>query len=190
MSQSEVNNRYNNTNIDTMQMVYGRGYLSAGGDDEVGRIFQGIDLSDKHILDLGCGLGGASLAMVESLNAEHVTGFDIDENLLTEAQQLIDENSVQSRVSFCHGTPGPLSFSDSEFDLVYMTAVSCHIEDLPPFFEEISRVLKSGGCVVGSEWYRRADNKAYADWDNLLRERGLNFYFKYPDEYTASLQEA
>ena len=48
-------NRYDSRNVDNMEMLYGRGFLSGGGADEVALIFDGIDLSEADVLDLGCG---------------------------------------------------------------------------------------------------------------------------------------
>ena len=56
-------NKYDQSNIETMETVYGRGYLSAGGDEEVARVLDQFDLKGKRILDMGCGLGGASVTM-------------------------------------------------------------------------------------------------------------------------------
>ena len=43
-------NNYDKTNIATMEMIYGEGYLSAGGDEDVARILDGLDVSGKQVL--------------------------------------------------------------------------------------------------------------------------------------------
>ena len=58
-------NRYDPRNIETMELVYGTGYMSAGGDAEVARIVSGIKICDQQILDVGCGLGGAAISLVK-----------------------------------------------------------------------------------------------------------------------------
>jgi SAM-dependent methyltransferase len=97
---------------------------------------------------------------------------------------------LQDRISLTHFEPGPLPLPDAAFDLVFVTAVSCHIEDLAPFFAEINRVIRPGGCLVGGEWFKHCDNQAYRRWDDLLRERGLNFYFVSRDEFETALLES
>jgi len=97
--------------------------------------------------------------------------------VLERADLLIKENDLSDRIRLVKGSPGPLPFEDEEFDLVYVTAVSCHIQDLAGFFGEINRVLKPEGWLAGLEWLIREDNQAFRNWDDLLRERGLNFYF-------------
>ena len=38
-------------------------------------------------------------------------------------------------------------------------------------------MVRPGGYVVGGEWFIQQDNEAYRRWDEVLRRRGLNFYF-------------
>ncbi len=170
-----------------MELVYGTGYLSAGGDQEVGKILQGISLEGKRILDLGCGLGGATVTLARDLGATDVVGFDIDPGVLGRAAELIQLNDLDGQIELVPGSPGPLPFSDHSFDLVYVTAVSCHMQDLVGFFRDINRILVSEGWITGSEWMIRQHNQGYRNWDKLLRDRGLNFYFVDPADFAAAL---
>jgi phosphoethanolamine N-methyltransferase len=177
MPDSETENRYDQSNIDSLEIVYGNGYLSAGGDTEVAKNLHGVDLAGKQVLDLGCGLGGASVSMVRDLGATDIVAFDIDETVLARADLLVKDNNVDDRVKLVKGVPGPLEFASETFDLAYVTAVACHMSDLIGFFDEIARVLKPGGWLTGSDWMLREKNEAFHVWDNLLRDHGLNFYF-------------
>ena len=40
-------NQYTRRNIETMEMLYGTGYLSMGGDDEVANIVAQVDVAGK-----------------------------------------------------------------------------------------------------------------------------------------------
>ena len=188
MPNHEPDNLYDQRNIDTMEMVYGRGYLSAGGDAEVARVLDGFELKGKRVLDLGCGLGGASVAMARDLGATSIVSFDIDEIVLTRARLLVAENKIEDIIEFRKGDPGPLQFADESFDLVYLTAVACHMSDLAAFFAEIARVLKPGGWLAGSDWMIREKNQAYHIWDQMLRNRGLNFYFVDQGAFQSALE--
>jgi phosphoethanolamine N-methyltransferase len=190
VSEDKSKNLYDKRNIDTLEMVYGRGYLSAGGDEEVARVLHGFELAGKRVLDLGCGLGGASVTMARDLGATDIVGFDIDEVVLGRARSLVEENRVDDRVQLILGNPGPLQFADESFDIVYMTAVACHMSDLAGFFREIARVLKPGGWLVGSDWMILEKNQAFHVWDKMLRDRGLNFYFADQAAFNAALESA
>ena len=183
-------NQYTRRNIETMELLYGTGYLSMGGDDEVASIVEQVDIAGKDVLDIGCGLGGALIALVRNHAAGQARGIDIDAGVLERADALVDAAGLQEQISLTRFEPGPLPLEDESFDLVFLTAVSCHIEDLVPFFAEIRRVIRPGGRLVGGEWFKRCDNAAYREWDELLRDRGLNFYFVTAEELKSALVEA
>ena len=161
-----------------------------GGDEEVANIVARVNVEDKHVLDVGCGLGGAAIALASQHKAASVRGIDIDAGVLKRAHALVKQANLQHRISLTQFEPGPLPLADAAFDLVFLTAVSCHIEDLVPFFTEIKRVIRPGGCLVGGEWFKHNDNSAYRRWDDMLRERGLNFYFVTRDEFETALLES
>ena len=190
MSGEKPKNLYDQRNIDALELVYGRGYLSAGGDKEVARVLAGFDLKGRRILDLGCGLGGASVCMARDLGASNVIGFDIVEEVLERARLLVEESHVEDRVRLILGEPGPLQFLDESFDMVYMTAVACHMNELGEFFQEVARVIRPGGWLLGSDWMLREKNQAFHVWDKLLRERGLNFYFVDQPDFKTALKFA
>ena len=183
-----MTNNYDPKNIASLELIYGKGYLSAGGDNEVSDLFHGINIQGKSVLDLGCGLGGAAVAMIQNLGANHVTGIDIDDNLLVRAEELVRLHRLESQISLMRVTPGSLPFNSSGFDLVYLTAVACHFEELDSLFAEIYRVLKPTGTLVGRDWIKIAENIQYRSWDNLLRERGLNFFFKKLSLFSGSIE--
>jgi hypothetical protein len=43
-----------------LEMIWGDGFMSPGGPDEVMRIVAGHDIAGCSVLDIGCGLGGAA----------------------------------------------------------------------------------------------------------------------------------
>lgn len=187
MSERGPENRYDDRNIVTMETVYGEGYLSAGGDAEVALILRRAPVRGKRVLDVGCGLGGAAVTLVRDHGAAHVQGVDIDAAVLARARSLVERQGVAARVSLLQTKGGPLPFDPGSFDVVYANAVSCHIRELDVFFGDIMRVLAPGGCLVGNEWFKASENHAFRVWDELLRERGLYFYFVTREAFAAAL---
>lgn len=183
-------NLYNQRNIETLETVYGVGYLSMGGDEEVGRIVSAVPIEGKDVLDLGCGMGGAVVTLARDHSAGRVRGVDIDTGLLARANELVRQAGQQDCVSLSHIEPGPLPFESDSFDVVYVTAVTCHVRNLSPFLHEIERVLRPGGYLVGGEWFKASDNAAFVQWDKMLHERGLHFYFVSREYFEESLTDS
>ena len=48
---------YGKKQIDTLEMIWGEGYLSPGGASEIDLILNDKSLKNKKILDIGCGCG-------------------------------------------------------------------------------------------------------------------------------------
>ena len=92
-------NRYDPRNIETMELVYGTGYMSAGGDAEVARIVAGIRICGQQTLDVGCGLGGAAISLVKNHHACHVDALDIDDSLIRRAGELIETANLNDRIT-------------------------------------------------------------------------------------------
>lgn len=94
------------------------------------------------VLDLGCGTGRHALRMAGA----EVTALDFSEAMLANAKQ----KPNGGRVRFVtHDLRQPLPFN-AEFDLVVCGLFLEHLSDLPPFYLELSRVLKASGRAVVS----------------------------------------
>ena len=190
MASPHKHNRYSDSNIHTMESVYGTGFLSPGGAEEVAEIVAPLGIEGAEVLDVGCGLGGASIALARNHGAAHVTGVDIEAAVLARAETLVAESGLSERVTLREVTPGPLPLDDGRFDIVYASAVTCHVEDLLPFFTEMRRVLRPGGHFTGGEWFIGPNTAAYSQWDDMLRAKGLNFYFVSWERFRGALEKA
>ncbi|HKJ51168.1 MAG TPA: hypothetical protein VKB27_06675 [Gammaproteobacteria bacterium] len=51
--------------IERLHTIWGEGFLSPGGEEEVGEIVRGLDLAGKVVLDVGFGTGGPAIALVK-----------------------------------------------------------------------------------------------------------------------------
>ena len=58
-----------------LEMIWGEGFMSPGGADEVVRVLGDHDITGCSVLDIGCGLGGAAVVLLQRGGAGSVTGF-------------------------------------------------------------------------------------------------------------------
>jgi len=136
--------------ITRLQAVWGRGFLSPGGPEEVKRIVEGLDLAGKCLLDIGFGTGGPA-AVLASLGAQ-VTGTDIEPQLLPHAEATRQASPHADRIRLILTEPGPLPFEDASFDVVFSKDSLIHVPDKVAMFREILRVLRPGGIFAASDW--------------------------------------
>jgi phosphoethanolamine N-methyltransferase len=67
---------------------------------------------------------------------------------------LANQNGAGDKLEFLQVEPGPLPFEDETFDFVFSKDAIVDLPEKPPVFRELFRVTKSGGWVVGSDWFR------------------------------------
>ncbi len=142
--------------IDRLHLVWGPGFLSPGGPEEVAEVCRGLNLDDANVLDIGCGTGGPSIALARDKGAR-VLGIDIEPQLLDRARMLADQAGVADRIEFRQVKPGPLAFDDNSFDVVFSKDALIHIPDKQALYADIRRVLKPGGALAASDWLAGED---------------------------------
>jgi SAM-dependent methyltransferase len=81
---------YDPTLIGLLELVWGDGFLSPGGPDEVARVLEGIGLEGRSVLDIGCGVGGIDVLLVERFGAGYVTGVDVEDTVLAGARARVE----------------------------------------------------------------------------------------------------
>jgi ubiquinone/menaquinone biosynthesis C-methylase UbiE len=98
-----------------------------------------------HVLDVGCGIGGASRYMAEQYGCR-VTGIDLTADFIHTAEALARRLGLDHRVSYRRASALALPFGPHTFDGATMMHVGMNIADKPRLFTEIRRVLKDGAA--------------------------------------------
>lgn len=116
--------------------------------DLAGRVLRsaGLDRAGRDVLELGCGTGRNTEWL--AANARTVTGLDFSVGMLDAARQRVRSPSVNF---VRHDVRTPWPIGDATTDLIVVTLVLEHVEDLPPVFAEAARVLRPGGTLFCAE---------------------------------------
>ena len=139
------------------------------------------DLGGKAVLDIGCGCGIQSLAMLR-MGAEHVYSVDIDPDAVRTAKHTIERfgdgsrSTVEQQNIFEMPEVGP-------FDVVYSWGTLHHTGDMWGAVRAASRFVKPGG-ILAIALYRKTrwcgfwawEKKRYVESGPIFRQTALWTY--------------
>ena len=115
-----------------------------GGRIATENLLDQLGISEQHhILDVGCGLGGAA-RFVSSKYNNRVTGIDLTQEYIDTGKVLCEWVKLENSVTLHQGNATSMPFQDESFDGGYMLHVGMNIEDKDLLFKEIFRVLRKG----------------------------------------------
>jgi SAM-dependent methyltransferase len=99
----------------------------------------------ERVLDIGCGTGAGTIFLAREFPQARVRGVDIAEEMVREAIAKVGLDP-EGRIAFKVGDAAELPYPEESFDLVAQL-------NMPPFFEEMVRVLRPGGhVIVAASW--------------------------------------
>ncbi|MHB1133877.1 MAG: class I SAM-dependent methyltransferase [Chloroflexota bacterium] len=109
-----------------------------GQERRLNLVLRHVDLSNRRILDIGCGVG----AYVEAFRrfSPFVWGVDVDEEKVVEASANLPNLSVAPAES--------LPYCANYFDVTFLHEVIEHVTDDRQAIAEACRVTAPGGCIV------------------------------------------
>ncbi|MER9025516.1 methyltransferase domain-containing protein [Mesorhizobium sp. M0815] len=186
---AEAEPEYDDTAIRFLEALWGDGYLSPGGPEEVDRVVEGLSLAGKTVLDMGCGSGGITLHLIERHRAAHLTGFDVERPVIETARKRAAARGLARRADF-QAAPGPLPFADGAFDVVFSKDALLHVANKDALFAEIFRVLKPGGVFAASNWMISHDGEPSPEMKAYVAAEGLSFAMASPARYVQAMRQA
>lgn len=127
-----------------------------------------------RVLDLGCGTGIYTRALLAALPDATVVGIDRDTRLLAEAQTNLAAEITAGRVTLVEGDVAHLPFDPQSFGLVTCRCVLMHQPEPDLVASEMFRVAEVGGIglAIEPDWGARAvypDPEAYTEFLELAR---------------------
>jgi phosphoethanolamine N-methyltransferase len=181
---------YDQLHIDFLEDIWGDGFLSPGGADEVGRVLQGVDLAGRHVLDIGSGSGACAVLMARDHGAAHVTGIDVEDPVCDAARRRAELDGVADKVTIRKVSPGPFPFPDGTFDVVFSKDSIIHIPDKAAMAADAFRVLKPGGQFAASDWLISHDDEPSDQMKDYIKAEDLDFAMSSPATYARAMEAA
>jgi phosphoethanolamine N-methyltransferase len=181
---------YDQRHIDFLTHLWGEGYLSPGGPEEVARVLEGLDLAGATVVDIGCGAGGITAALAADHGAARVIGLDVEETVCAAARAHADKRGVGDRVEIRRVRPGPMPLADGTVDLVFSKDSIVYIADKAALARDAFRVLRPGGWFAASDWLIGHDGPPSPRMAAYIAAEDLGFAMASPTTYEAALKAA
>ncbi len=108
----------------------------------------GPDVAGRDVVELGCGTGGNTVWLAQ--RARSVVGMDISRGMLERARARSEAAKIRL---IRHDVTRPLPLADGTADVVVITLVLEHVDDLRPVMAEVARVLRPDGEVGVCEYH-------------------------------------
>jgi len=102
---------------------------------------------DMHILEVGCGIGGAARRLAHEAGCR-VTGLDLSVEYIETAKRLTQLLNMPEEITFVAASALALPFGNDTFDGAWSIQMNMNIEDKPAWLKELFRVLKPGSRLV------------------------------------------
>ncbi len=143
--------------------------------------------ADDHLLDIGCGIGGASRYAAQTYKCR-VSGIDLTEEFIETGRELCRWTGLSHRVTLAQGSALALDFAAATFDKAYMLHVGMNIADKTALATEVARVLKPGALFGIYDVMRMSDEPlAYpVPWASSAE----GSFPGTPEDYRVALQAA
>jgi phosphoethanolamine N-methyltransferase len=173
MTQEPHVSEYHDSMVAFLEWIWGRNFMAPGGEGNVDKLVNGLDLAGKRVLDIGCGIGGPAFVLARKYGAE-VTGIDLEPQLIARASRRAKELGLSHRTEFSTVTLGPLEFPDRSFDVVFTSGALTQTEDKAGIVAECYRVLKPGGVLTCYDWLK-SEGELSADMRYFIQMEGLTY---------------
>jgi ubiquinone/menaquinone biosynthesis C-methylase UbiE len=159
-----------------------------GGRQATGEFLDQLRLgANDHVLDIGCGIGGAA-RFAASRYGSTVTGVDLTGEYIETGNILCSWVGLSNQVTLLHESAMDMPFEDDSFDAAYMLHVGMNIEHKTALVKEINRVLKPGGYLGIFDVMRVGDGDLDfpLPWSSMPETSAVAT----PDEYKKALATA
>jgi SAM-dependent methyltransferase len=128
--------------------------IHVGGADQTDFLAKKVGLDknkETYLLDICSALGGPARHLAEIYGIK-VVGLDITPEMINEAIKRTEGKPYADKIEYRIGSALDIPARENTFDVVWGQDAWCYIRDKSRLFEEVNRVLKSGGILGFSDW--------------------------------------
>ncbi len=177
---------YDEKALNTLAILFGRGFLHLGTEGWVDALCQESDLAGKRVLDFGSGAGGIACYIAKHYDAQ-VTGLEFSKPLIEQSLLLAKDEKLNVQVDFAHIENMPLPLPH-KYDLILSINTLSHCKDKDLLFTELGRALRSHGTLAVMDWFHKSPHYSEAT-QSFFKFTDQIFYLNTPQEYLQRLEK-
>jgi SAM-dependent methyltransferase len=113
---------------------------------------------EHHVLDVGCGIGGAARYLAAQTGCA-VTGIDLTPEYISVAVRLNEMTGMSERVHFEVASALDIPYADAAFDAAITLHVAMNIRERAALYSEIARVLKPGATFYLFDVMKKSEGR-------------------------------
>ncbi len=126
-----------------------------------------LDLSKSRVLDVGCGPGGMSVALVKRTPVLEIALLDLRDNALQKASQRIRKIAPETNIVLYNADVHTIPAENNTFDLIISRGSQRFWHDQYRAYEELRRIMKPDGIAyIGGGRGSQAFQKQRAEGDD------------------------
>ncbi|MCY3923287.1 MAG: methyltransferase domain-containing protein [Chloroflexi bacterium] len=104
-----------------------------------------------EVADIGCGVAGPMVSIAES-TAASITGINFNAYQIERGQRRVSQAGLGDSCQFLYADFMDVPLEDETFDAIYAFEATCHAPNKLLLFQELYRLLKSGGEMAIIDW--------------------------------------
>jgi SAM-dependent methyltransferase len=146
--EAKKSDKWSPERIKVAELIWGDGFTFPGGADHVLQMVKPMTLTNaKSMLDIGCGLGGATRAIAKTFGT-WIVGMEASPVLAAAGMECSHRAGLAKKAPVQHFEPATVELPMKKYDAVCVRSVFGNVEDKPRLLGQIERALRPGGSVL------------------------------------------
>jgi SAM-dependent methyltransferase len=150
--EDKKNDKWSLERIKVSELIWGDGFTFPGGADHVLQMVKPMTLtSAKSMLDIGCGLGGATRAIAKTFGT-WVVGLEASAALAAAGMEASEMAGMAKKAPIQHFDPATIELPGKKYDAVCVRNVFPNVEDKTRLLMQVEQSLRPGGSMLISDF--------------------------------------
>jgi ubiquinone/menaquinone biosynthesis C-methylase UbiE len=165
---SSMPERWSAARVKIAELIWGDGFSFPGSVEHTLEMVKPFGLTkEKSMLDMGCGLGGATRAITKSFGT-YMQGMDVSPALAKAGMGQSEKAGLTKKAPIEWFDPATVELPAKRFEAILVRQILCPTEDKARLMKEIAKGLKPGGMLMVTDFVlqeKAAKGPVYAAWE-------------------------